>query len=224
MKAPEFELIPLAELVEHEQIEPDAVQALIRQIRSDGYLRDPIWVARGSGVILNGHHRYHALVALGAARAPAWVLDYDDPSVELERWNPGPAVTKASVVERARSGVPFPPKTTKHVLRVELPVRITPLSDLLRDPSAGSPPRPALTRVPIAPGPWDRVAAASRRRSDGSSLRGTGRLRLPMPARNYRMLLNQGSTESLHRSVRLNWASDRRRAAAVFLQPGSDTA
>ncbi|MCI4358174.1 MAG: ParB N-terminal domain-containing protein [Thermoplasmata archaeon] len=147
MKPPEFALLPLSELKEHEQVDPITVRALVEQIRSDGLVRDPIWVARGTGVILNGHHRYHALVALGARRAPAWVFDYDDPSVELERWSPGPPVSKELVVERARTGVPFPPKTTKHVLRVRLPNRATPLSDLLPPESMAQrvEPRPSRT-------------------------------------------------------------------------------
>ncbi len=145
MKSPEFALVPLSELREHEEIEPVVVQALVDRIRSEGVVRDPIWVARGTGVILNGHHRFQALSALGAARAPAWLFDYDDPSVELERWSPGPPVTKATVIERARSGMPFPPKTTKHILRVALPARITPLAELM--PTAAQPVEPRPSRA-----------------------------------------------------------------------------
>jgi L-serine kinase (ADP) len=143
MRSPEFALVPLSELREHEEVEPAAVRALADRIRAEGVVRDPIWIARGSGVILNGHHRFQALSALGAVRAPAWVFDYDDPSVELERWSPGPPVTKAHVLERAVAGVRFPPKTTKHVLRVSLPVRITPLAELM----------PAAAPHPVGPRP-----------------------------------------------------------------------
>jgi hypothetical protein len=133
MRPPEFALLPLETLKEHEEVDRVVVHALIERIRTDGFVLEPIWVARGTGVILNGHHRYHALVAMGARRAPAWVFDYDDPDVVLERWTPGPPVTKALVVERARAGAPFPPKTTKHVLRVALPERVTALNELLAE-------------------------------------------------------------------------------------------
>ena len=139
MRAPEFALVPIASLKEHEEVDPEAVRALTERIRAEGIVRDPLWIARGSGVILNGHHRFHALVALGALRAPAWVFDYDDPSVELERWNPGPPVTKAHVIERAHRGVPFPPKTTRLILRVELPRRETALAELLPSEPAAQP-------------------------------------------------------------------------------------
>ena len=131
MKPPVFELVALERLREHEQVDRAWVESLAARIKSDGILLDPIWVSREGGVILNGHHRYHALVSLGAHRIPAWVFDYDDPTVRLERWSPGPVVTKAMVIEQAERGDLFPPKTTKHTVLVELPERPTPLSVLL---------------------------------------------------------------------------------------------
>jgi hypothetical protein len=66
---------------------------------------------------LNGHHRFAALRAIGAQRIPAWVFDYDSEAVVLERWDDGPPLTKSEVVARARSGRPYPPKTTKHLVK-----------------------------------------------------------------------------------------------------------
>ncbi len=130
---PEFALVPLVRLKAHEQIETEALPALVVQIVSRGALEDPIWVARDSFVILNGHHRVAALAQLGAVRAPAWLLDYHDPSVILGRWGPGPPIAKAEVERRARTGELFPPKTTRHRLTVELAPRTTPLVDLTPD-------------------------------------------------------------------------------------------
>jgi L-serine kinase (ADP) len=130
---PQFRLLDARRLREHEQVEDEVVRHVIRQIRSEGLVREPIWVAKGTGVILNGHHRYRALVAMGARRVPAWVIDYSAEYVDVKRWGDGAAPSKEEIVLRAREGRPFPPKTSRHTLRVELPPRPTPLSLLLTD-------------------------------------------------------------------------------------------
>jgi hypothetical protein len=127
---PTFELIETSRLKIHEEIDPAHVARLVAALRRDGYVAEPIWVARDSHVVLNGHHRLAALRELGAARVPAWVFDYDSDSVELDRWQAGPPLAKPDVVARATSGVPFPPKTTKHTSRHDLPERRTPLDAL----------------------------------------------------------------------------------------------
>ncbi len=149
-----FAVVPLSSLKEHERVVPSKVRALAAELRAKGLFRDPIWVARGSGVILNGHHRVAALRRLGAERAPAWLIDYDAGIVRLERWTPGPPISKEEVVRRGLTGDLFPPRTTRHVLAVDLPERPTPLSDLV---PAGARPAAHARRV------------GSRRASAGSS-------------------------------------------------------
>ena len=128
--SPEFRLLPLELLREHEEHDAAKVEELVRELQRTGVFRDPIWVARGTWVILNGHHRVAALRRLGMKRVPAWVFDYHDDSVELGRWSPGPPIAKQEVVDRASRGAPFPPKTTRHTLTVELPSRSVPLAEL----------------------------------------------------------------------------------------------
>ncbi|HEV2429179.1 MAG TPA: ParB N-terminal domain-containing protein [Thermoplasmata archaeon] len=129
--APTFELLRASDLRIHEEIDPSAVASLAERIRAEGVVREPIWVARGSGVILNGHHRFAALQRLGAERIPAWVVDYTSTEVVLDRWNEGPPIAKSEVVDRARSGRPFPPKTTRHTILFALPPHPTALAELL---------------------------------------------------------------------------------------------
>ncbi|MCI4362081.1 MAG: ParB N-terminal domain-containing protein [Thermoplasmata archaeon] len=151
-RAPSFELVPIERLKVHEEIQPDHVARLVADLRRDGVVSEPIWVARGSYVVLNGHHRLAALRALGARRVPAWVMEYDSEAIALDRWGPGPALTKREVEERAASGAPFPPKTTKHVVAHSLPTRPTRLTELGVPAAAaqGSPARPSRrsSRVP----------------------------------------------------------------------------
>lgn len=113
--APKFRLLPVASLHPHERVDEADVEHLVSEIRSLGLVREPIWVARGDDVILNGHHRYAALRKLGVRWVPAWVIEYTDPAMELLRWSPGPPLEKAEVVRRARVGSLFPPKTSRHV-------------------------------------------------------------------------------------------------------------
>lgn len=123
--------MPIERLKGHEEYDPAKVDHLVAELRRTGVFSEPIWVARGSMVILNGHHRVEALKRLGAHKAAAWVFDYDTDAVALERWRAGPPIAKAEVLERARRGELFPPKTTRHRLRVELPSRTVPLAALL---------------------------------------------------------------------------------------------
>jgi hypothetical protein len=129
--APKFALVPLADL------------------RRSQVVADPIWVAAGSCVILNGHHRVAALRRLGATRAPAWVIEYDSPDIRLERWGEGPPILKAEVELRAARGQLFPPKTTRHVLVRSLGARTTPLAELMDGPrDAARRPQPRASRSP----------------------------------------------------------------------------
>jgi hypothetical protein len=133
---PRFRLVLLRDLVDHEEIEPRKVDALVRDFRRTRVVADPIWVDARSGVVLNGHHRVAALRRLGAARAPAWVVDYRSPVVRLERWDVGPPIAKDDVLRRAAEGRLFPPKTTRHFVDADLPPRSTPLDVLLEAPRA----------------------------------------------------------------------------------------
>jgi L-serine kinase (ADP) len=134
VRPPRFELVPLARLREHEEIVAADVVQLVAEIRASGRVDHPIWVDGSTGAILNGHHRFAALRALGAARAPAWVFDYADPRIRLERWREGPPISKAEVLRRSSERRPFPPKTTRHRLELELPAHPTPLTELLDAP------------------------------------------------------------------------------------------
>ncbi|MCI4348336.1 MAG: ParB N-terminal domain-containing protein [Thermoplasmata archaeon] len=120
-RPPEFQLVPVASLVPHEEVDETDVTRLAREIRARGLVREPIWVTAAERVILNGHHRYAALRSLGVRRVPTWLVDYSDPAMVLGRWGRGPPLEKAEVIRRARSGELFPPKTSRHVWRGPTP-------------------------------------------------------------------------------------------------------
>lgn len=125
-----YALVPIDDLLDHEEVDLEGVERLVGELAGSRVVLDPLWVAEGSLVILNGHHRFQALRRLGARSAPAWVIDYDDPRVHLDRWQAGPPIAKEEVVRRARERRPFPPKTTRHTLEFPLPRHPTPLGEL----------------------------------------------------------------------------------------------
>jgi L-serine kinase (ADP) len=133
-RRPVFRLVPLSLLRGHEKVDPKRVAELEAKMLRRGLFQKPIWVARGSYVILNGHHRVEAMRGLGAKRIPVWLIDYASDDVVLDRWQPGRRIAKEEVLRRARSGRRFPIKTTRHHLLFELPRRPTPLLHLFLAP------------------------------------------------------------------------------------------
>lgn len=128
-----FELLDVGILHCHEQLEEDLVERTIEEIKRDGYLKRPILVADHDFVILDGHHRYEALKEIGCRRVPAYVIDYFSEIVHLGTWPQATVkdVTKEEVIKRGVAGELFPPKTTRHTLRVQLPDVFTDLEDLM---------------------------------------------------------------------------------------------
>jgi len=119
---PRLVVLEIARLRCHEKVQPDLLARTIDRIRRDGKLRKPILVADRDFVILDGHHRYEALRAIGCSRIPAYVVDYFSDIVEVSTW-PGAVVrevTKEEVIRRGLAGPPFPPKTSRHTVRAAL--------------------------------------------------------------------------------------------------------
>ena len=90
-------------------------------------------VERSQYTILDGHHRWEALRKLNCRRIPVYLVNYDSNEVTLTTW-PGATpsfVRKEEVLDHARRGVLFPPKTTRHVFSFELPNRPVKLEELL---------------------------------------------------------------------------------------------
>ncbi len=81
-------LIEIAKLHDHEEIKPQHLDELCEEIKKDGEIKYPIIVDKYSNVVLDGHHRFYALQRLGCKYAPAFVVDYYDPHIKVDRWHP----------------------------------------------------------------------------------------------------------------------------------------
>ena len=111
--------IRIEELREHEEIRPDYLEELKNEILSDGMLKMPIAVDRDTYIILDGHHRLHALKRIGCKKIPVILVDYQSAEIEVIPWREGEKVTKEMIIDTALTGKRMAPKTSKHMIRVE---------------------------------------------------------------------------------------------------------
>jgi hypothetical protein len=112
-------LVELEALKEHEEIRPDYLEELKNEILSDGILKMPIAVDKKTYIILDGHHRLHALKKIGCKRIPAILFDYQSPEIEVLPHREGEIVTKEMIIQTALAGRRMPPKTSKHMILIE---------------------------------------------------------------------------------------------------------
>jgi ParB-like chromosome segregation protein Spo0J len=103
----------------HEQVVEGRVEELRERIKDDGKLKRPIVVEKSSLVILDGHHRYHALKRMGLIKIPVQLVDYNNGEVRvyLRRKELLVELIKEAVLQRAREGRLFPNKTTRHLIK-----------------------------------------------------------------------------------------------------------
>ena len=111
--------IRLEELREHEEIRPDYLEELKNEILSDGMLKMPIAVDRSTYIILDGHHRLHALKKIGCKKIPVILVDYQSPEIEVIPWREGEKITKEMIINTALTGKRMRPKTSRHMILVE---------------------------------------------------------------------------------------------------------
>ncbi|MDI6819774.1 MAG: ParB N-terminal domain-containing protein [Candidatus Hodarchaeaceae archaeon] len=76
----------LGEVKVHEEIIPELLGALVREVRSDGMARHPVIVDSNTLVVLDGMHRVAALEKLGCRYLPACLVDYRNPHIYVRCW------------------------------------------------------------------------------------------------------------------------------------------
>jgi len=113
------ELVKLDELKHHEEVDSTRLMKLREEIRSDGILKLAIAVNKDRNIILDGHHRVVALKDLGCAKTPVVFVDYSSPDIEVHSFRDGVHVTKEDVVKAGLSLKKLPPKTSKHMIKID---------------------------------------------------------------------------------------------------------
>jgi len=79
-------LRPISTLRPHEETIPSEMDRIVESLRQDPVLRHPIIADRESGLVLDGTHRLAALKGLGCFSAPCALINYQDPTIKVERW------------------------------------------------------------------------------------------------------------------------------------------
>lgn len=116
---------------QHEHIRKSHLLKLIREIKHDGFIRNPIIVDKNTMIILDGHHRFNAIKSLGLTSSPVHLCDYNNKKITVSAWRCGEKVTKKLVIEAGLSGKLLKPKTSKHFIP-NRPLEIkTPLNKLI---------------------------------------------------------------------------------------------
>ena len=111
-----FAIVDISTLKEHEEVDPKRLKELKKKIESDGVLRMPIVIDRGSNIIIDGHHRFAAIKELGYKKIPAVFIDYSTPRVIVRSWRKNCRVTKEMIIKAGLRGKKLPPKTSKHMI------------------------------------------------------------------------------------------------------------
>jgi hypothetical protein len=79
-------IIPMHDLIPHEQTIQLLLDSVKRDIQRTGFQRDPIVVDKSTNLVLDGMHRRAALESLSASFALGVCFDYRDNQIILERW------------------------------------------------------------------------------------------------------------------------------------------
>ncbi|MHA2227125.1 MAG: hypothetical protein ACXAC8_18055 [Candidatus Hodarchaeales archaeon] len=82
-------LLPLYDLLGHEEVVPAQVNWLKVNLQNLGYFFRPILVVKSENVILDGHHRVEALKELGGKKIPCILVKYlGNNDISLGTWYP----------------------------------------------------------------------------------------------------------------------------------------
>jgi len=111
-----IKLIDLEKLKIHERVSRDRLTEVKKMIVSACAFTEPIVVEKDYLIILDGHHRVRVLKEMGYRRVPAYLVDYFSKKVRINSRRSNYTVTKDVVVNRAISGHPYPPKTSRHFI------------------------------------------------------------------------------------------------------------
>lgn len=82
----ELRLVKINNLHLHEEIQPELLEKLVKNLQKEKTIRHPIMVDRNSFVVLDGTHRIEALKTLNFNHIPACMVDYMNHNIKLAFW------------------------------------------------------------------------------------------------------------------------------------------
>jgi len=81
----QLEVVPVESLIQHEGILPHVADKLILEFKNWANFQDPIIIGENF-IILDGHHRAHAIKKLKFKHIPVCKIDYFHQTIQLRRW------------------------------------------------------------------------------------------------------------------------------------------
>lgn len=99
----------------HEEVVEDRLNSLVNYLKSHegDLLISSIIVCNKTMIIIDGHHRYHALKLLGIKKVPVTLINYD--SIDIRAYFDN-RILKSQVLDIVIANKLLPPKSTKHVI------------------------------------------------------------------------------------------------------------
>mgnify|MGYP001187155032 FL=1 len=103
------------ELIPHEKVSKKGINQLnnyISNIRPEIILPS-ILICKETNVIIDGHHRFHALKLLNIDLIPVSLIDYNSDLILTNEEN---SISKKEIIDSAQNKTIFPTRTSKHTI------------------------------------------------------------------------------------------------------------
>ena len=102
----------------HEKVIADKKEILKANLKykDDSVIISSIIICSESKMIIDGHHRYFALKELGLEKIPVTMINYFSDKIITDSKN---SYSKYDIIENAKNGNPYEPKSTKHLIYCE---------------------------------------------------------------------------------------------------------
>lgn len=117
----EYSIVAISKLTPLEKVFPEQLKHLETMIKKDGYIYKAIIADNKNGIVLDGSHRYAFLLKNGYKEAPVHFVDYLSEDIRVgtrlaHRFyiDGSTGISKQDCIDRALSGIMFPPRTTRH--------------------------------------------------------------------------------------------------------------
>ena len=103
------------ELIPHEKVTLKGIHKLKNYLNNahSEIILPSILVCNKSNVIIDGHHRFHALKLLEVDQIPVSMIDYNSDLILTNEKN---SLSKETIITSAKNNKIFPPRTSKHLV------------------------------------------------------------------------------------------------------------
>jgi hypothetical protein len=107
--------VDIESLICHEEVVEDRLNSFVNYLKTleGDILISSLIVCDKSMIIVDGHHRYHALKHFGLKRVPVTFINYNSPDIKAYYDD---RILKSEIIDIVKMGKLLPPKSSKHVI------------------------------------------------------------------------------------------------------------